>query len=271
LRESAAMSEPRTREVNCKICFRPTRMPIGNPPFGTALICSHCHSPLVGATTKAGAPLSAPPGLLRRLSGYSGRCLIHPRCPWCSQINYAIVAPAAGRSTPWHEQKEPGEAEAFCLTIPCAECGKEFYVQWDEPPLPPECSLCRRRIGRGERSTSDARFCKECGRRLSQVRPRRKGEPPLGAGVECVLLVGFSRTARDGQVKALLRSDRETQGVPLARLMLSGGVPKSPVESAVIAVQVAASAGRKTAGHDIDLAKVTYQPFQDLLLVKIWK
>lgn len=260
------MGKTRTRQANCVFCFKPTPIPVGNPPFGTALVCAHCRRPLVSRTTAAGTPLSIPADELRRTTGYSGRCLIHPCCPWCGAINYAIVAPAAGRATPWSAQKTRQQADAYALTVTCTECRKEFQVEWDQLPLPRECAMCRRPVRQRQRSELDARVCADCGRKIGRVRLLRRKDAPLGPGLRAVLLVGFSATPSAAHVRALHASDPKLRDAPLGTLMLSGGVPTSHVESAMIALKAAATLGR-----DADPGKVSYQPFHRLLLVKVWK
>jgi len=265
------MAKASTRQVTCKLCFKGTSVPTSNPPFGSHLICTNCHMPLVSTITREGAtPLSVSPEALRRVMGFSGRCLIHAFCPWCSEINYGIVAPAEGRSTPWCEQKEPQNPGSFSLKTDCVHCSKEFYVEWDEAPLPANCALCRLKMQPRERSSVDPRFCTGCAPKLSQVRARRKGDEPPGSELRCVFLAGFSRTPTEREVKALRSLDREIGRAPVAQLMLSGGVPGSRIETAMIAVDLAESAVPKAVGHKVDLKKVSYQFFRNMLLVKIW-
>ena len=53
--------------------------------------------------------------------------------------------------------------------------------------------------------------------------------------------------------------------------MLSGGLPKSGEEAGIIAINLIRSHGRERLGHEIDWGKVTYEGFQDFLVVKFWK
>jgi predicted amidophosphoribosyltransferase len=265
------MGKAQTRQVECKFCFKSTHMPASNPPFGTALVCEHCGSPLVGTLAASGAPLSTPPDRLRQASGFTGRCLINPACPWCSTINRAIVAPAAGAATPWHAQKEAGRPDGFWLAVACIECGREFFVEWDAVPLPAACAMCHGDLKTLKRSEKDPRFCTQCAPKLAHVHPRRKRVDPPGQAVEQALLVGFSRTPRETEVSRLRKLDKELGDAPLEGLMLSGDPPKEEIELTMIAAQVASTVGRRLLGHDVVLDRVTWQTWRNLLLVKVWK
>ena len=166
------MARARTRKVTCKICFKETSVPTAAPAFGTHLVCESCQSPLVAVSREEGGFRSVPAEVLRRATGFTGRCLIHPFCPWCNEITYGVVAPAEGRSDPWFARKQPGESEGFSLETRCAHCGQEFRIEWDETPLQADCALCRRKMGPTDRSEADGRFCTQCGPKLSQVRMR---------------------------------------------------------------------------------------------------
>ena len=147
------MTTSGTRQAACKVCFRNTPVPTANPPFGSHLICANCHTALVAVTTpQGGVPLSVSPAILRRHMGFTGRCLIHPFCPWCNQVNYGVVAPAEGRSTPWFARRRPENPHDFVLASRCIHCEKDFYVEWDQPPLPADCALCRTRLRSADRS-----------------------------------------------------------------------------------------------------------------------
>ena len=265
------MAKLNSRHATCKICFKTTSVPISNPPFGSHLVCEHCRTPLVGRLTAEGVPESVSPQELLRAMGFSGRCLMHPLCPWCGEINCAIVAPAEGRSNPWMTEKEALNTRAFSLRTDCLYCGKEFHIEWDEAPLAPNCALCRVKMRTSDRSGVDPRFCAKCAAKLSQVRARRKNDKPPGDAVEFVLFVGFSVTPKDRQIKTLRTLDKDIGDAPIAALMLSGGVPASLVETALITVNLIETAAPKAVGHKVSLKKVTYQGYRNLLIVKIWK
>jgi len=265
------MATPETRNATCKICFKETPVPTGNPPFGSHLICVNCLTPLVGVSAgDAGTPQSVAPELLRRHMGFTGRCLIHPFCPWCQDVNYGVVAPSEGRLTPWTAQKEPSSPKAFALKTACVHCDKEFYVEWDEAPLPADCALCRRKIRPIGRATLDPRFCADCGPKLTQVHERKRKTDPPGTALEYAFLVGFSRTPSSAWIKALQKRDPEIGEAPIAALMVSGGVPASPIEAAMITVDLATTVGRKAVQHEINLSKVSYQNFRSYLVIKLW-
>jgi hypothetical protein len=124
------------RLVTCIACHKRTPVPTSDPPFGAPLRCVHCQSSLIRPSEpEEGSPLSTSSELLNKVYGYSDRYLDHPRCPWCGKTNYSIVFPEKGRSIGWYAEREPKNPQAFCVTVRCVHCDKDFYVEWDENPL----------------------------------------------------------------------------------------------------------------------------------------
>jgi hypothetical protein len=267
------MAKRRTRTATCGACGQTTEIPAETPAFGTALVCSHCHGPLISTMSKSGLPLSTPAGVVRKHTGFSGRCLIHPTCPHCGKTNYCIVAPASGRETPWAARPGVDVPGAFAVSLACIECGEPFVVEWDEPPLPMACALCRTDLHRARRATVDPRFCVPCGEKLARVQPRRRDTHPPGRAVTAAFIVGFSAMPRPRTETMLRRSDRDLKAAPdanVGRLMLSGGMPRSEVEQAMVAVQVAQGVVAKALGGPVDLSRVSYQPARNAIVLKVW-
>ena len=134
-----------------------------------------------------------------------------------------------------------------------------------------QCAFCGAETEDPARFPGDESFCPHCVAKISKVRVRRKEEPPPGANVEYVFPVGFDRMPTQSDVNAFGSLDKEVRGSHLHTLMLSGGLPKSGKEAGMIAVNLIMSNGRERLWHEIDWGKVTYEGFQDFLVVKFWR
>lgn len=266
------MQKPPKKAV-CKLCLKETAIPTDNPPFGSHLVCEHCFRSLIETRSKDGGltPLSVSPESLRRLTGFTGRSLIHPACPHCGEINYAVVTPASGRTMPWYISAEADPAKAFSLQTDCVKCSKPFFIEWDEPPLQEQCALCRKKLKFADRSQEDGRFCVDCAGKLSKVRARRRNTAAPGKKIRLAIIVSFSRALSERERKLIARADKDIQDAPVAAFVLSGKLPEQGHETAMVTVDVATSAARKLLGYEIELEKVTHQITGDKLLVKLWE
>jgi hypothetical protein len=128
----SAWNSPRTH-TNCIVCRAPIPFPQKDAPWGSALICPYCHAPRL--TYDKETPLPTSPINLKLNWGMEGRGLEHPRCPFCSQINFAIVFPANGMNLTWFSVAEPENPAGFTINVTCINCAKEFCVEWDENPF----------------------------------------------------------------------------------------------------------------------------------------
>jgi hypothetical protein len=72
-------------------------------------------------------PASGPVVRSRAVSQFAA----HLTCQHCSQPQAAREWPANGDGIPFYYQKEPGK---FSLKVTCPQCGKDWYVAWDQDP-----------------------------------------------------------------------------------------------------------------------------------------
>jgi hypothetical protein len=72
-------------------------------------------------------------------------------------------------------------------------------------------------------------------------------------------------------LSALSSSDKELRSVRIFTLMLSGDLPSSTQETRAIVLRVGEEDAAPRLAHAVDWAKVTYEVFQNLLVVKFWK
>jgi len=117
----------------------------------------------------------------------------------------------------------------------------------------------------------DKSVCQNCGARLLRVHMRKRGDAPIGAGLEYVFLVGFDRVPGQTDVAALSSSDEEIWGAHLSTVSLSGLPPRDHAEAALMAVRIAREDGPRKTGHEIDWGNATYELFRGMLVVKLWK
>ena len=120
--------EGRTRLTTCMACHAQTPIPTDLPPSGLSLVCQHCLAPLVHVSEESDSVRAE---LIQRVFGWWNRCLIHARCPWCNEINYAIAAPANCRYGGHVERDFRHPNVAFAVQTACGHCGKGFCVEWD--------------------------------------------------------------------------------------------------------------------------------------------
>lgn len=256
-----------TELITCMACRKRTPLPKRDAPWGSAVICINCHAPLMGSEDPE-QPLSTLPERVEKVYGMSGRGLEHPRCPFCNKINYGIVFPARGMSLGWYAVKEPENPKGFSFKVACIHCNTIFHVEWDESPLKATCSVCGNQ-------TEDPEFsrviCHTCAAKVSKMRNRTQQTQPPGTRVEYVSVVGFGRMPEKSDVDALGSSDKEVWSTHLRTSMMSGNIPQTLVELGLISAQHIASHGRERLGHEVDWGKVTYERFQDLLVVKFWE
>jgi hypothetical protein len=125
---------PETVLTTCMECHQRTPLPTKDAPWGTALICENCHSPLIRPSDPDN-PLPTSPQRLIMFYGLINRGLEHPRCPFCGKINYAIVFPARGMSLSWYAVAKPENPSGFRFKVVCIHCNKDFYIEWDENPF----------------------------------------------------------------------------------------------------------------------------------------
>jgi hypothetical protein len=123
-----------TNHTICMVCHKQTPLPLQDAPWGTAVICINCHSPLIRPSDPEN-PLSTSPQRLMIFYGLINRGLEHPRCPFCQKINHAIVFPAKGMSLGWYTVIEPENPSGYRFMVVCIHCKKEFYIEWDENPF----------------------------------------------------------------------------------------------------------------------------------------
>jgi hypothetical protein len=129
-----SMNESRATELTiCMACHKQTPLPEQDAPWGTALICVHCHTPLIRHDLDD--PLPTSPKRLEMFYGLRERGLEHPRCPSCRKINYAVVFPAKGMNLAWYAVEEPKNPSGFRFKVTCVHCSKDFYIEWDENPF----------------------------------------------------------------------------------------------------------------------------------------
>ncbi|MFZ3150799.1 MAG: hypothetical protein WA116_03855 [Anaerolineaceae bacterium] len=122
-----------TKLTTCMTCHKQTPFPESDVPWGTALICIHCHTPLIRPDLDN--PLPTSPERLNMFYGLLDRGLEHPRCPFCGKINYAIVFPAKGMKLAWYVVPESENPSGFRFKVVCVNCKKDFYIEWDESPF----------------------------------------------------------------------------------------------------------------------------------------
>ena len=141
-------------------------------------------------------------------------------------------------------------------------------VEWDESFLKATCSVCGK-------ETEDSEFtrviCPTCATKISKMRNRTLQTNPPGNRVAYVSLIGFGRMPQKPDVDAVGSSDREVRGSHLHTSMMTGNIPKTLLEMGLASAQHVASKGQERLGHEVDWGKVTYERFQDLLVVKFWE
>ena len=122
--------------------------------------------------------------------------------------------------------------------------------------------------------TEDSKYsrvvCKDCLPKVVKLRYRMKLPQPPGVRVEYIFLVGFGRMPGQADVSALGSADREARAPHLHTSMLSGSMPQTEAEIGLITAELVGRDGQKRLGHEVDWEKVTYEGFQDLLLIKFW-
>jgi hypothetical protein len=119
--------------ATCIACHKPIPFAQKDAPWGSAMICPHCHAPRLEYEKEN--PLPTSPRHCRIHFGMDGRGLEHPRCPYCNKLNYAIVFPAKGMNLAWFSVMEPENSAGYTIKVTCVNCAKEFYVEWDENPF----------------------------------------------------------------------------------------------------------------------------------------
>lgn len=55
------------------------------------------------------------------------------RCRHCGSVNKATEWPLKGDMVPFYFQDEPGN---HTMTMTCSNCGKDWYIVWDDDPGP---------------------------------------------------------------------------------------------------------------------------------------
>jgi hypothetical protein len=132
----------------CRSCHAKVILPRTTPPFGTALICSTCKTPLQRVhEDPPGCPVGWSPQQVQVTFGYHGCSIEHPRCPWCGKIAYAIVFPEQGREVAWSAVQEQENPMAnYTIRVECPNCSRTFAIEWDGWPFSfdsrKQCCFC---------------------------------------------------------------------------------------------------------------------------------
>lgn len=133
--ERTKTSPPTERGIDrpkvCDKCGTSNSLPKATPPFGTALVCSQCHAPLVPVSEDAGFS----PRTVEIFLGYHNCSLEDPRCPSCRKVNYAVVFPDKGHDLAWYCNDKPQNLDGFFIDTTCVHCARNFVVEWDEFPI----------------------------------------------------------------------------------------------------------------------------------------
>ena len=132
----------------CRSCHAKMILPRTTPPFGTALICPTCKTPVQSVhEDPPGCPVSWSPRQVQIIFGYQGCSIEHPRCPWCGKVAYAVVFPERGREVAWYavQQQENPKAN-YTIQVECPNCSRTFTVEWDGWPFSfdsrKQCCFC---------------------------------------------------------------------------------------------------------------------------------
>lgn len=135
-------SEDGESDYKSTLCFKcgtSNPLPKARPPFGTALVCSQCHAPLLPMSEAPGSPSRT----VQIFLGYHDCSLLNPPCPWCRKVNYAVVSPDKGYDLAWYCNEKPQNPDGFYIDTTCVHCARNFVVEWDEFPIKnPVCNYC---------------------------------------------------------------------------------------------------------------------------------
>lgn len=129
-----ALGDVDARRISCPSCGQPNAIPRVTPPWGTAMICSQCKASLIRVSDPHQRPYTSPREVGLFL-GYQGCSLIHARCPWCREVNYAVVVPEKGYSTSFYwNRKQANPSAALVVNTRCPYCERPYVIEWDDDP-----------------------------------------------------------------------------------------------------------------------------------------